>query len=143
MNYEVFESIIDRRMSYFVIGGSIVIGLAIICLIYLFKNMRQQKAEFFLLVFLCIGVIIGDCILVGRVIWESNYDTSNCAYVEYTGEFIVDTNIETRSGTCSLYIPNKDGVKLETDAYILDSGTHFGTIVYGEKTKIVLSIVGQ
>ncbi len=141
MDLALYENIIMKRLAYFVTIGILVICLAVFAMIYVIKKMRQQdKALFFALIILCIALIIGSIILIGKVLFESIYDVSNQAYVVWDGEFIVGTDVENRSGTCSLYLPDENGIKLETDAYELKSGKYIGQVIYGEKTKIVLEI---
>lgn len=140
MNLQLFEKIILKRAIYFSIVCVIVLIISILALKYIFKNMRQEKGLFYILNILCIVAVVGSLVLGGRTIYSSIYDIKNKAYINYCGNFIVTNDVENRSGTCSLYLPDKNGLHLETDAYLIDPGEYHGKIIYGEKTKIVLSI---
>ena len=138
MDFSVYEGIITKRLIYFCIVDFIALVLSIICIIYLFKKMRDQKVYFWILLFLSCSVIIGSVILTGNVAAASIHDITKQAYIVKEGEFKIDNDVETRSGTCSLIL--SDGTKLETDAYDFSTGIYVGRVVYGEKTRLVLEI---
>ncbi len=138
MDYSAYEKAITGRMTYFIIIGAVVFIVGIICIIYMCRNIRSEKIKFAVLLALACFAVVGSGILTGDVVYSSVYDIKNQAYCTYEGQFRVDTDVETRSGTCTLYLG--DGTKLETDAYILSEGDHEGRVVYGLKTKIVLDI---
>ena len=138
MDYSAYEKAITCRMTYFIIIGAVVFIGGIICIIYMCRNIRSEKIKFSILLALACFAVVGSGILTGDVVYSSVYDIKNQAYCTYEGQFRVDTDVETRSGTCTLYLG--DGTKLETDAYILSAGEHEGRVVYGLKTKIVLDI---
>ena len=140
MDYLVFEKLIAKRATYILICCLIVAIICICGMIFSLRNIKHDKPMHILLILLCTSAIIGSFVLGSNVLYKSIYDIKNHAYVTYEGDFIVESDIETRSGTCTLYIPYKEGIKLETDAHILDPGEYHGKIIYGEKTKIVLSI---
>ena len=140
MDYSLYEKVITKRLIYFSIIGCIVVILSICAIIYVVKNMRGQKVLFYILNILSVGALIGSIVLVSVVASSSIHDISKKAYIVWKGEFIVGEDVETRSGTCTLYLPDKHGLKLETDAYLLEPGKYTGQVVYGEKTKIVLDI---
>ncbi len=138
MDHSAYEKAIEGRMAYFIIIGAVVFIVGIISIIYMCRNMRGEKIYFAVLLTLACFAVVGSAVLVGSVVYSSLYDINNQAFVIYEGQFKVDTDVETRSGTCSLYL--EDGTKLETDAYLLSAGIHEGRIVYGLKTKIVLDV---
>ena len=140
MNFQLFEKILLKRAIYFSIICVIILIISILALKYIFKNMQQEKVLFYILNILCIIAAVGSLVLGGRTIYSSIYDIKNKAYINYCGNFIISNDVENRSGTCSLYLPDKNGLHLETDAYLIDSGEYVGVIIYGEKTKVVLDV---
>lgn len=138
MDFSAYEHIITKRLIYFCVFGFIALALSIICIIYLFKTMRNQKVCFWILSFLSCLVIIGSVILTGNVAAASIHDITKQAYITNEGEFEIDNDVDTRSGTCSLIL--SDGTRLETDAYDFSTGVYVGRVVYGEKTKVVLEV---
>lgn len=138
MDYSLYENIITKKLIYYSTLSVIAMIFSIVCLIYLVKKMRDEKALFcFLMILLCFS-IVGSVVLGGKTIYSSIYDIKNQAYICYEGEFLIDTDVETRNGTCTTRLG--DGTKLETDAYQYLAGTYTGKVIYGEKTKIVLDI---
>ena len=139
MDYSLYEMIITKRLIYFLVLGVAVIIIGIFAMIYIRKNMQQDRVIFLILTFLCSAIIIGSITLTSRVAISSIHDIKNQAYIFWYGEFVVERDVETRSGTCTLYLIDKD-LKLEVDAYLLEPGNYEGMVVYGEKTEIVLEI---
>ena len=140
MDFSLYEKIIFKQTLSSLIIGLVVLILAVFSLIYIFKNMRDEKLYFCLLCILCIIAIVGTIVLGGHTIYAAVYDVKNQAYVSYQGNFIFDDDIDSRNGVCSLYIPDKSGLLLETEAYLLEAGKYTGEVVYGEKTKVTLRI---
>lgn len=138
MDFSAYESIITKRLLYFWIIGFIALILSIISIVYLIRNMRNQKLLFWILMVLSFSVVIGMTILVENITVDSIYDITNQAYRVQEGKFQICNDIETRSGSCSLILP--DGTKLETDAYDFEAGFYIGRVVYGEKSKVALDV---
>lgn len=140
VEYSLFEKIIIKRSIFFVIGCLIVLIVATLAMRYMFKNMRGERVLFYVLVVLCSVAIIFSVVLSSNILYNSIYDIKNKAYIVYNGEFQFGNTVENYSGSGFLYIPNENGIKLETDAYALEPGNYNGKIVYGEKTRVVLKI---
>ena len=140
MDYSNFEKIIIKRTSYFAIGLFFLIIVCIFALIYINKNMIEEKIMRMVLNVLCCILIIGSLVLGSKLVLDSAYDIKNKAYITYIGNFIVDNDVETKNGTCTLYIPDNNELKLEMDAYELDAGEYHGELIYSRKTKVVLFV---
>lgn len=140
MSFQLYEKIIMKRAVYFTIVCVIVLIISILALKYILNNMQKEKVLFYILNILCIVAVVGSFVLGGHTIYTSIYDMKNKAYINYCGDFIVANDVENRSGTCSLYLPDKNGLHLETDAYLINSGEYTGVVIYGEKTKVVLEV---
>lgn len=139
MDYSFFEKIIMKRTCFFLIICSVILLVSFFAIRYIFLKMRKEKAMFFALLSLCAIAIIGSVVLSSSVVYSAAYDIKNQAYIIYDGAFSVDKYVEG-NGNCTLILFDKKSTKLETDAYVLEAGKHTGKVIYGEKTKIVLSI---
>ena len=64
MDFSAYESIITKRLLYFWIIGFIALILSIISIVYLIRNMRNQKLLFWILMVLSFSVVIGITICV-------------------------------------------------------------------------------
>ena len=106
MDFSAYESIITKRLLYFWIIGFIALILSIISIVYLIRNMRNQKLLFWILMVLSFSVVIGMTILVENITVDSIYDITNQAYRVQEGKFQICNDIETRSGSCSLILPD-------------------------------------
>lgn len=137
MNYSVFEKILTNRVIGYGFISTIAFLVGLIGVIYSFKNMREEKVEFYTVNFLCIGLIIGSFVFFNACASELMYDIKNQAYIVWNGEFTVDKH--QSSGDVFIYIPDENGIKLESGDWP-EAGKHTGTVIYGEKSKVVLDI---
>lgn len=137
MDYYVFDKILAQRIITYALITVICWSGSLFGLFYNFKNMKNQKTMFCITNFLCVGLLVGSLIWSITSVSKLVYDIKNRAYIVWEGEFLVD--YYTSSGNVSVFIPNEDGMMLETGDWPA-AGKHLGTVIYSEKSKIVLDI---
>lgn len=139
LDYLAYEKIIMNQLYGLWILSSICLLASVICIIYcVFKIRNEKEVLWFIIGIVCLGVFIGNIILIRNATNAALYDIENKAYIVWEGDFVVDSY--KSSGNSILCIPDEKGIKLEMDAYTLRGGKYSGKVIYGEKTKYVLEI---
>ncbi|MBQ8340472.1 MAG: hypothetical protein IJY16_08510 [Clostridia bacterium] len=106
------------------LGVSISIVLAI--LVIKFKLPKYM--------FCYIGILLlATLIFPAKEALEIHLDMKNQSYIEYIGHF--ECYHET------IRLVDQDDLKLQTPRYGYDHGSFYGTVVYSERSKIVIDVV--
>lgn len=137
-DYALYEKIIIKDTIYSVVICMLVVIASIIAIIYSHKHFKDEKIFNIIITTVAIGCIIGGSILGIRSAITSVHDISMRAYIRYDGVYIVDKNVETRSGSGKIYLQDQNKTLLTVDGYALSAGEHKGYVIYSEKTKIAL-----
>lgn len=141
MNYSAYEQELTRLMIVYAVEfGALVIALALIFWRRTRKiwkseetGAQNQKQKMRFGDYLCLILMVSSLMLGLNTIWKYQHDIQNQAYIAWEGTFTVEDG-----GRVSYwYLPDKSGVELQGDT-ALPEGRYNGTVIYGEKTKIVL-----
>lgn len=128
MDYAQYDTILLQRMLVF---GVVSLALSGIWFAFVIKDRKQRMTIHKLF---CIVMCL-VCFLFGAIeVYKHNYDMQNDAYLVWEGEYTIDNHGGT---TCFVYLPDKDGIKLEAENLGID-GTYYGKVIYSEKSKIAL-----
>lgn len=142
MDYTQYEEVLTHHMLVFGIDFAVIACILVITLFVRTKDLWQRKKDssestekrkLQFRDYACVLLLFVSVFLCAKHIWKCNYDIQNKAYIVWSGEFTV-----INSGrSCYIYLPNENGVQVEVfDMY--EDGVYNGTVVYGEKTKVVV-----
>lgn len=143
MNNTKFDQLLWKDMIFYIVIGVVILGVISVCLLYICKHMRQElqedKGAFFALISICVVVLIGSTIFCGKCIGDDLHDIREQSYISYTGEFEIASGYARISATTVLLLPSEN-MRLSISAYHYQPGSYYGSIVYSEKSKIVLQV---
>lgn len=144
MDYVQYEELLRPRMLLLGwIFGILAVGLAVIFLCATIKLLRKPKRwrrKMDIFDFIPLALCLFSLIMGSVTVSQYNYDIKNQAYIVYEGKF---TFMPTGSGDI-IFIPDRSGVKLEIakgDWRLIDDGIYSGTVVYSERSKVVVDCI--
>lgn len=144
MDYTAYDSALLYRLIFIIGVSAIILVVAIAGLVYLIKHFPKRddglddKLTYWALLTMGGAAIIGVLVFVTVTAPPFIHDIQHDAYIISEGYFDVVYDKQTPSKQCSIIL--EDGTRLET-GNTLEAGTHYGRVVYGEKTEYVIEII--
>ena len=133
MDYEAFNSKLTTDAVGLCFLFTLLLISAIIMLFVVKRQFDDSKISRITMYILCVFLIIVCICNIVSISYETHYDISNHAYIEYEGKFYVDYFKSSGDNHITLY--DENGTIVKYPAGRAESGEHEGRIIYAEKSR--------